>query len=125
MTIDRARNLRRRMSLPEATLWNILRADAFTPFHFRRQVQLGPFYADFASHRAKLVIEVDGSQHSADGEIAYDARRDAFIRRQGFRVLHVTTLDVLTNLDGVATTILAHLPHPPASPVPPPHKGEG
>ena len=113
------------MSLPEATLWNVLRADPFAPFHFRRQVQLGPFYADFASHRARLVIEVDGSQHFTDGEIAYDARRDAFLRGQGYKVLRVTTLDVLTNLDGVHSAIAALLPHPPASPVPPPHKGEG
>jgi len=99
--------------------------EPFKSFHFRRQVQLGPFYADFASHRARLVVEIDGSQHFTDDEQAYDKRRDAFMHRQGYRVVRFNTLDVAKNLEGVHAAIAALLPHPPPTAVPPPHKGEG
>jgi very-short-patch-repair endonuclease len=113
------------MSPAEARLWVLLRHDTFKPHHFRRQVPLGAYYADFASHGAKLVIEVDGSGHFTDAAVVYDARRTAFINAEGYTVLRFTTLDVLQNIDGVFAAIGAALPHPPASPVPPPHKGEG
>ena len=90
-------------------MWNVLRWEQFKPFHFRRQVRLGPYYADFASHRTRLVVEVDGSAHTTDEAIAYDARRDAFIRSQGYRVLRFTTLQALGQIDGVVVTILAAL----------------
>jgi very-short-patch-repair endonuclease len=64
-------------------------------------VQIGPYYADFASVRAKLVIEVDGSQHTEESAIAYDERRTRLIESEGYRVLRFNTLDVLQHLDGV------------------------
>jgi very-short-patch-repair endonuclease len=113
------------MSPPEARLWVLLRTPPFEPFHLRHQVPLGRYYADFASHAARLVIEVDGAGHTTDEAIAYDAARTAFIASQGYRVLRFTTLDVLHRLDAVAGTVFAACPHPPAAPVPPPHEGEG
>lgn len=102
------------MSPAEALVWSVLRNECLRPLHFRRQVQLGPYYADFASHRARLVIEVDGSQHfTVEGE-AYDARRNAFMQAQGYRILRFTTLDVMTNLDGILAKVAAFLPQPPA-----------
>ena len=95
------------MSPAEAVLWTALRHEQLKPYHFRRQVPLGPYYADFAAHGPKLIIEVDGSSHFEEAAIEYDARRDDFLRRQGYRVLRVTTRDVLTNLDGVYAAILA------------------
>ena len=114
MSTERARNLRKTMSPVEATVWSLLRAEPFNTFHFRRQVQLGPFYADFASYQARLVVEVDGSQHFTDDEQAYDRRRDAFMHKQGYRVLRFNTLYVVKNIEGVHAAIAAHLPHPPA-----------
>lgn len=87
----------------EASLWNALRALKPLGFHFRRQVPLGRYYADFACHHPKLVIEVDGATH-ADAD--YDATRDAFLRGEGYRVLRVTNEDVLRNLDGVVRAVL-------------------
>ncbi|MGV3490489.1 MAG: endonuclease domain-containing protein [Devosia sp.] len=107
MSIKRARSLRRKMSPSGAAIWTHLRHAPFEQFHFRRQVPIGPYYADFASHTVKLVVEIDGSTHFEDGAEAYDARRDAFLCARGYRVLRVTTLDVRTNLDGVLTAILA------------------
>ena len=123
MSVQRARELRKRMTAPEAYLWNALRELRPLGHHFRRQVPLGPYYADFASHRAKLVIEVDGDTHFNDEAIARDELRDAFIRREGYRVLRVTNHEVMHNLDGVMTLILIALGDPPPSI--PPHKGEG
>jgi very-short-patch-repair endonuclease len=121
-----ARANRRRMSPPEAKLWNLLRSEPFVAFHFRRQVPLGRYYADFASHPARLVIEVDGAGHFSDDALARDRQRSAFIESQGYTILRFTTPDVLQRIAGVAESILARLPPPTAlRAVPPPHKGEG
>jgi very-short-patch-repair endonuclease len=100
------------MSPPEARLWNMLRMEPLDAVHFRRQVPIGPYYADFASHRARLVIEVDGSFHTTDHAIAHDTRRDVFIEGQGYRVLRFTTTDVLYHLDGVYLAIASALDLP-------------
>ena len=113
MSILRARHFRRNMSPPEAALWNVLRAAPLRSFHFRRQVPIGPFYADFASHTAKLVIEVDGGQHTTDAAIAHDRRRDDFLAAQGYHVLRINTVDVLRNVGGVVQAILAMEPRGP------------
>ncbi len=71
-------------------------------FHFRRQVPLGRYYADFACHHPKLVIEIDGITH-IDAE--YDAVRDAFMQKEGYRVLRVGNDDVLRELDAVMRAV--------------------
>ena len=63
-TVDRARKLRRNSTDAESVLWFALR-DKLPAARFRRQVAFGPFFADFASHGAKLIVEVDGGQHAA------------------------------------------------------------
>jgi len=87
-------------------MWSLLRLPPFKVLHFRRQMQIGPYYADFASFRAKLVIEVDGAQHLEDAAQIYDAQRTRFIEAQGYRVLRFSTIDVLQALDGVYAAIL-------------------
>jgi very-short-patch-repair endonuclease len=114
------------MSPPEARLWNMLRRSPFAEHHFRRQVPLGRYYADFASHTLKLVIEVDGWQHFSDAAERYDAARDAFLKAEGYEVVRLTASEVLNNLDGVGDLLFAKL-SPPSTlrVVPPPHEGEG
>jgi very-short-patch-repair endonuclease len=111
MSIQRARELRKSMSPPEARMWTMLRLPPFKALHFRRQMQIGPYYADFASFRAKLVIEVDGAQHFEDAAQTYDARRTRFIEAEGYRVLRFSTMDVLQYLDGVHAAILDAVSH--------------
>ena len=123
MSVERARELRKVMGAPEARLWNALRELRALGHHFRRQVQIDRYYADFCCHRACLVVEVDGDTHFHDAAAAYDARRDEILRREGYRVLRITNTDVMGNIDGVITTILAALDQP--LPSFPPHKGEG
>jgi very-short-patch-repair endonuclease len=111
------------MSAPEARLWNALRGLRPLGHHFRRQVPIGRYYADFCCHKRCLVIEVDGDAHFEGEAIAYDAARDAFLRSEGYRVLRVTNDDAMRNIDGVLTVVLGLLDQPPPSF--PPHKGEG
>ena len=67
---------------------------------------IGPYYADFASHKAKLVVEVDGGQHFTDAAQAYDRVRDAFLKQRGYRVVQFTSTDVLHQIVGVAEMIV-------------------
>jgi very-short-patch-repair endonuclease len=84
-------------------MWRLLRR-CFPDAHFRRQVPLRDFVADFASHRLKLVIEVDGGQHSAGA----DRKRDTLIEAEGYRVLRFWNHDVLGNADGVMTVLATY-----------------
>jgi len=108
-TVARARALRREKTPAERALWAALRS-TFAEAHFRHQVPLGPYYADFASHGAKLVVEVDGSQHAE--RQAEDEARTAFLNGEGYRVLRFWNNEVLENLDGVLTRIAEYLPSP-------------
>ena len=84
-TVRQARALRRRGPWTERWLWSVLRGSRLGGLKFRRQVPLGPFIADFVCLRHRLVVEADGPFH--DPEL--DARRDAWLRSQGFRVIRI------------------------------------
>ena len=94
------------MTDSERALWRRLRLEQLG-VKFRRQHPLGSYVADFASLQPRLIVELDGSQHS-DQE-AYDARRDAFFQQQGFAVLRFPTDAPLRNVEGVLLTILEKL----------------
>src|SRR6185369_8756124 len=84
----RARSLRNRQTEPEQKLWWHLRHRLPTDgTHFRRQVPIGPYVADFCCLKAKLIIEVDGNQHGFDGYVLRDKKRSAYLASQGFSVL--------------------------------------
>jgi very-short-patch-repair endonuclease len=104
--VQQARNLRKRMTKPERYFWRALRS-AFPDIHWRKQVPLGPYFADFASHSAKLVIEIDGGQHAS--AVPYDETRTRFIEAEGFQVLRFWNNDVLSNTDGVLQRIAEEL----------------
>ena len=114
-----ARHLRAGATKEELLVWRELRAKRFANHKFKRQQPLGRFIVDFVSFDARLIIEIDGGQHNGSPE---DAKRDRWLRDQGFKVLRFWNSDVHSNIDGVLTTILACLsPSPHPSPV----KGEG
>jgi very-short-patch-repair endonuclease len=94
------------MTTAERVLWRALR-EALPAWHWRKQVPLGPYFADFASHSAKLVIELDGGQHAAAE--AHDDRHTHFLEAEGFQVLRFWNNDVLANTDGVVQRIAAEL----------------
>ena len=107
--IRRARALRADQPSAEAKLWSRLRGRRLGGFKFLRQAPIGPYFADFCCRELKLVVEVDGATHSTDAELARDARRNAFLHAQGYRVVRVLNAEVYENLDGVLETILAAL----------------
>jgi hypothetical protein len=73
--------------------------------HFRRQVPIGRYVADFACMAARLVVEVDGSQH-AEGPIAEsDKERTRWLESEGYRVLRVWNNDIAQNIEGVLEAI--------------------
>jgi len=84
----------------------MLRQEPLQALHFRRQVPLGRYYADFASHEARLVIEIDGVTHATDEAIFYNASRTAFLQSQGYRVVRFTNVEIMNDLDGVFEVIL-------------------
>jgi len=107
-----ARPMRAQPTDAERVLWQRLRHDiALVGSHFRRQALVGPFMVDFASRKAKLVIELDGGQH--DWQQASDARRTRQIEAAGYRVLRFWNNDVLGNLEGVLNEIQRALPPTP------------
>jgi very-short-patch-repair endonuclease len=91
---------------------------------FRRQHVLGDNIVDFVCLQKWLIVEADGGQHA---ESKADARRDAYLRAQGFRILRFWNNDILINPGGVWDAIKAalHTPHPSAAAPLPPSPGSG
>lgn len=106
-TLIRARSLRRRLTGAEAVLWSRLR-DKIGEMRFRKQHSIGPYIADFACIRARLVVEVDGATHGSDREHRYDARREAYLRSRRCKSIRVSNDDVYHFLIAVLELIYHH-----------------
>lgn len=103
---QRSRRLRRDATDAETKLWLALRDRRLGGHKFVRQGTIGRYIADFVCRERKLVVEVDGGQHAeSDG----DRRRDKFMQSEGYRVVRFWNNEVLSNIDGVLTVILAEL----------------
>ena len=100
--------LRQTMPEAETRLWHQLRDRRMMGHKFRRQHSIGPFVADFACVAARLVIELDGSQHALATEA--DARRTELLNAEGWTVIRFGNASVLTDIDNVLREIAAHLP---------------
>jgi very-short-patch-repair endonuclease len=110
--LDNAKSLRSNMTEAEKRLWTRLRAGRLNGYKFRRQVAFSANYvADFVCPAAKLIVEIDGSQHAE--RIAYDERRTRFFESQGYRVIRFWNNDALAKTDNVLSTILAAIEDAP------------
>ena len=98
-----ARSMRSDMTEPEARLWGALRNRRLMKLKFRRQVPLEGFIADFVCMEARLIVEVDGSQHA---DSVHDRRRDAILSAADFKVLRFWNDDVMRDLDAVCDHIV-------------------
>ena len=97
--LKNARVLRKEMTRHERHLWyDFLRT---YPIKIYKQKIIGNYIVDFYCHSAKLVIELDGSQHYYDEGIEYDKKRDEFLKKQGLRVLRFSNKDIDENFKGV------------------------
>ncbi len=121
------------MTEAEQKLWWHLRHLPVEDTHFRRQATIGPYFADFACHHHRLIIEVDGSQHGEARGVRADETRTKFLTSRGYRVLRFWNNEVLEEIDGVMEAIYAALNSapPPLPPTPNPSppredaRGEG
>ncbi len=94
---ERARELRNNMTKAEWFVWSRLRSRQVAGYKFRRQVPIGPYFADFACLAARLVVEVDGEGHDEER----DKRKTACLEAHGFQVLRVPVQDVDEHMDDV------------------------
>ncbi|WP_246720909.1 DUF559 domain-containing protein [Methylocystis sp. H4A] len=120
--------MRREATPAERRLWTQLRQLEINNVHFRRQAPIGPYFADFACHRTRIVVELDGEQHGFDAEALRDEKRTRFLEISGYRVLRFWNHEVLRNLESVVDTICAALYQTIESPTPnpsPPQAGGG
>ena len=106
MANERARELRKNRTAAERRLWWKLRELRQAGFRFRQQVPIDRYIVDFACVSKRFIVEVDGGTHSTDEEVARDARRERYLRDQGFRILRVWNSEVRENIDGVMDTIV-------------------
>jgi very-short-patch-repair endonuclease len=126
-TVGRARDLRRRMSLPEVVLWQALRQGRLAGLRFRRQHPIAPYILDFYCAAARLAVEVDGLAHDAADQAQHDERRRAWLAARGVTVLRITAADVLRDeaLENVLMAIeQAAAPSDALRASPPPQAGE-
>lgn len=99
----RSRQLRREMTEAERRLWNILNKHQVNGFRFRRQHPIGHYIADFVCLEARLVVEVDGSQHV---DKQYDCERTDWLKNEGYTVIRFWNNEVIENLEGVLEEIV-------------------
>jgi len=101
--IPRAKELRKNATKQENHLWyDFLRT---YPVRFQRQKTISGFIVDFYCHQAKIVIELDGSQHfTQDGQL-YDAERSSILAQYGLQILRFSNLEIDTQFYAVCTSI--------------------
>ncbi len=104
-----SRQLRENPTDAERHLWVTIRMKQLRGYQFYRQKLIGEYIVDFFCPRAKLVIEIDGSQHFSDEMTDDDRIRDECMSSQGLRVLRFTNTDVLAHLDGVVESIIENM----------------
>lgn len=97
------KKLRRSMTPTEIILWDVLRNRRYRGLKFRRQVNIGPFIADFLCMQHRIIVEIDGSAH--DNRKEYDHERDVYLWEHGYHVLRVTNCDVSQDVNGVLQQI--------------------
>ena len=103
-----AKKLRREMTKEERHLWyDFLRN---LPVPVKRHKVIGPYILDFYCASAKLVIELDGSQHTEEAERRSDQERDAYLSGLGLKVLRYSNLDIQRRFQSVCEDILKRIP---------------
>ena len=106
-----SRQLRKNQTDCEALLWFRLRRKQILGVQFYRQRPIGNYIVDFYAPKAKLIVELDGSQHFREQQAAYDSKRDAYLKEQGLTVLRFNNLQALKETQGVLETIYRMVAH--------------
>ena len=101
--LENARRLRREMTPHERKLWYLFLRKY--PVKIYKQRIIGRFIVDFYCASAKLIIEVDGSQHYEPQAMAYDAERSAFLSDLGLEALRFSNREIDRDFRGVCEQI--------------------
>ena len=104
MNTKSARELRNNLTDAERRLWQKLKRRQIATVTFRRQQPIGAFIVDFVCFERRVIVEVDGGQHSE--QVPYDEQRTRWLEAQGYLVLRFWNNDVLANTEAVAQAIL-------------------
>jgi very-short-patch-repair endonuclease len=104
---NRARELRKSQTDSEYHLWTHLKGRQFQGIQFYRQKPIGNYIVDFYAPKAKLVIEIDGSQHLEQKGIEEDHKRDRVLMKLGLRVIRFSSRDVLLQTEAVLEDIFS------------------
>jgi very-short-patch-repair endonuclease len=104
-----ARENRRNPTRHEDMLYSAI-LSALRPYHVVvvSQEVIGQYIADFCIYPARVVVEVDGPSHRGEKQVAYDGRRDSFMRNLGMRVFRFSNLEVESDTEAIAKIILSH-----------------
>lgn len=119
MNTSKARELRKNLTESEQVLWKHLRMRQINGYKFRRQQPIGAYIVDFVSFERRVIIELDGGQHSQ--QVVYDSNRTAWLEAPGYHVLRFWNNQVLEEAEAVKAVILKVLergkcPPPQSSP---------
>ena len=116
---QRARQLRHEQTKPEGIFWSEVRNRQFLGLKWKRQVPIDRYIADFVCDQEKLIVELDGSQHSEDKARRYDQKRTEILERYGYRVVRFWNDEVTDHMDDVLRlmqqTVGQTSPHPAAA----------
>ena len=105
----KARSLRRDLTEAEKVLWNRLRMKQVQGVQFFRQRPIGNYIVDFYAPQARIVIEVDGSQHTTDRMARRDKQRDDYLTHLGLLVLRFPDSEVLRETESVMEVIFRRI----------------
>ena len=114
-----ARELRKSLTKSETALWSRLRGKQLLDIQFYRQKPIGQYIVDFFAPRARLVVEVDGSQHMEKNHLQRDKNRDQYLTGLGVKVLRFDSRVVLTETDAVMEVIYRTITEQLNSEIPP------
>src|SRR4029077_7958063 len=104
--VGSAQNLQRKLSVPEARLWNRLRTRLPGQPIFRCQHPIGPYVLDFYCPKAPLAIEIDGISHDMGDRPQHDEQRDAWLKKHGVTVMRIPATELSRNTDAAADAIV-------------------
>jgi very-short-patch-repair endonuclease len=103
---ERAKKLRQARNLSEVLFWNQVKNKKFKGFDFDRQKIVGNYIVDFYCTNGNVVVEIDGKSH--DNKVAYDAKRDAYLKSLRLEVIHIPVVEVMRNMSGVMKMLFEH-----------------
>lgn len=102
---DFRKKLRNNMTREEIILWSYLKNSQLKGKKFRRQHGIGPYIVDFYCPKAKIVIELDGGQHTNIENEEYDRKRTEYLSNLGLTVLRFWNNDISENIEGLIDKI--------------------